>query len=70
MNSNGGLASQMVEKEIAQFKITEINLIANEIKLIVSQEFFSGKPGIIAAGTFFKHRHVYTISSCNRARST
>jgi len=30
-NSDGRLATQMVEKEIAQFKITEINLVANEI---------------------------------------
>ncbi len=59
----------MVEKEIAQFKVSEIYLIANEIEFTVFQEFFAGKPGIIAAGTFFKNRHVYTISSCKLAQN-
>ena len=54
-NCNCGLAKQMIEKKITQLKICKINLITNEIKLIVRQEFFAGKPGIIAAGTFFKN---------------
>jgi hypothetical protein len=54
-NSDGRLATQMVEKEVAQFKITEINLIANEIELTVSQEIFAGIPGVFTAGAFFKN---------------
>jgi hypothetical protein len=54
-NSNGGLTGQMIKKKIAQLKITEINLITDKIEQIVCQEFFAGKPGIVAAGTFFKN---------------
>jgi len=54
-NGDGRLASQMVEKEVAQFKISEINLVANEIKFTVSQEIFAGIPGIFTAGAFFKN---------------
>jgi hypothetical protein len=45
----------MVKKEITQFKISEINLIANEVEPTVCQEFFAGKPGIIAASTFLEY---------------
>ena len=54
-NSDGRLATQMVEKEVAQFKITEINLVANEIQLTVSQKIFAGIPGIFTASAFFKN---------------
>jgi hypothetical protein len=55
MNGDGRLATQMVEKEVTQFKITEINLIADEIELTVSQKIFTGIPGIFTAGAFFKN---------------
>ena len=55
MNSDGRLARQMVEKEVAQFKISEINLVANEIELTVSQEIFAGIPWIFTAGAYFKN---------------
>jgi hypothetical protein len=45
----------MVKKEITQFKIGVIYLIANEIEPAVCQEFFAGIPGIAATGTFFKY---------------
>jgi hypothetical protein len=45
----------MVEKEVAQFKITEINLVANEIELTVFQKIFAGIPGIFTASAFFKN---------------
>ena len=54
----------MVEKKVTQLKFPEIYLVANELELIVFQELISGKPGMVAAGTFFKHGHVYTNSSC------
>ena len=53
----------MVKKKITQFKIGKINLIAYEIDLIVCQESFAGRPGIIAAGTLFKNRHIHTVLS-------
>jgi hypothetical protein len=68
-NSDGRLATQMVEKEVAQFKITEINLIANEIELTVCQEIFAGMPGIFTAGAFLKNWHISSISSCKPAKS-
>ena len=54
----------MVEKEVAQLKFPKIYLITNELELTVFQELISGKPGMVAAGTFLKHGHVYTNSSC------
>jgi hypothetical protein len=54
-NSNGGQTGHMVKKEITQFKIGVIYLIANEIEPAVCQEFFAGIPGIAATGTFFKY---------------
>ena len=54
----------MVEKKVAQLKFPEIYLITNELELTVCQELISGNPGMVAAGTFFKHGHVYTNSSC------
>jgi hypothetical protein len=54
----------MVEKKVTQLKLPEIYLITNELELTVCQELISGNPGMVAAGTFFKHGHVYTNSSC------
>ena len=69
MDGDRRLAGQMVEKEVAQLKVSEINLIANEIKFTVSQKFFTGIPGAFAAGTFFKNRHVSTVSLQRSANS-
>lgn len=66
-NRNCGLAYQMIEEKITQLKICKINLITHEIKLIVRQEFFAGKPGVIAAGTFFEYGHNYTVTSNKQA---
>jgi len=68
-NSNGGLTGRMVKQKKAQLKITEINLIAHKNELNISQEFFTGQPGIIAAGTFFKYWHIHTMSSRTSSKS-
>jgi hypothetical protein len=44
----------MVEKKVAQLKFPEIYLITNKLELTVFQELISEKPGMVAAGTFFK----------------
>jgi hypothetical protein len=62
MNSDRRLAIQMVEKEVAQFKVTEINLVADEFEFAVSQKIFAGIPGVFTAGAFFKNLHIFTIS--------
>jgi hypothetical protein len=54
-NSNCRLTGQMVEKKVTQLKLPEINLITNKLELTFFQELISGKPGIVAACTFFKH---------------
>ncbi len=59
-NANGWLTGQMVEEEKTQPKVTEINLIAHKIDVVVSQKFIPGKPGYLAAGTRFKYFHGFT----------
>jgi hypothetical protein len=68
-DSDGRLATQMIEKKVTQFKFTEINLVANEFELTVCQKIFAGIPGIFTAGAFFKNQHISPISSCKPDKS-